>query len=80
MQGTDGQSQLSCSNDSSGDGASGVLSFLGESPLFDWSVAEEDKAERTLSRSAEKVKILEEQLLRSASSAAMTATVSAPLE
>jgi hypothetical protein len=50
MRGTDGQSQLSCGDDRSGDGASGVLSFLGESPLFDRSVTEEDEAERTLSR------------------------------
>mmetsp|Transcript_35074 Transcript_35074/g.73994 ORF Transcript_35074/g.73994 Transcript_35074/m.73994 type:complete len:1706 (-) Transcript_35074:109-5226(-) len=49
-----------------GDGASGVLSFLGESPLFDQSVTEENEAERNLSRSAEKVKNLEERLLRSA--------------
>mmetsp|Transcript_9554 Transcript_9554/g.20753 ORF Transcript_9554/g.20753 Transcript_9554/m.20753 type:complete len:146 (+) Transcript_9554:775-1212(+) len=80
MRGTDGQSQLSCGDDRSGDGASGVLSFLGESPLFDRSVAEEDEAERTLSRSAEKVNNLEERLLRSASSAATTSTASAPSE
>jgi len=53
-------------------GASGVLSFLGESPLFDQTIEEEeaeveDEAERNLCKSAEKVKKLEEHLLRNAS-------------
>jgi len=55
-----------------GGGASGVLSFLGESPLFDQTIEEEegegeDEAERNLCKSAEKVKKLEEHLLRNAS-------------
>ncbi|KAL9180436.1 hypothetical protein ACHAXT_008406 [Thalassiosira profunda] len=49
-----------------GDGASGVLSFLGESPLFDNTIVEEDEVENNLQRSAEKVKKLEEHLLRGA--------------
>jgi len=67
------RSQSLSSNNSnmigSGDGASGVsgvLSFLGESPLFDQTISEENEAERNLCRSAEKVKWLEEHLLRSA--------------
>ncbi|KAL7539525.1 hypothetical protein ACHAXR_009909 [Thalassiosira sp. AJA248-18] len=49
-------------------GISGVLSFLGESPLFsDETITEEQyEAETNLTRSAEKVKRLEEHLLRSA--------------
>lgn len=55
-----------------GDGASGisgVLTFLGESPLFDQTLIseEEDEVERNLCRSAEKVKRLEEHLLRTSS-------------
>jgi len=54
-------------------GASGVLSFLGDSPLFDQTIEEEeeegeDEAERNLCKSAEKVKKLEEHLLRNAAS------------
>ena len=54
-------------------GVSGVLSFLGESPLFDIDqtlTAEENEAEKNLVRSAEKVKRLEEHLLRSATDGA----------
>ena len=47
----------------SGDGASGVLSFLGESPLFDQSVADSKEAEKNLTRSAEKIKRFEERML-----------------
>lgn len=60
------ESNLGNTIGSSNGGISGVLSFLGESPLFDQTVAEEDEAERNLNRSAEKVKRLEEHLLRSA--------------
>lgn len=48
---------------SSGDGASGVLSFLGESPLFDQSVADSKEAEKNLTQSAEKIKRFEERML-----------------
>jgi chromosome segregation ATPase len=56
--------------DGEASGISGVLTFLGESPLFDQTMisAEENngnEVERNLCRSAEKVKRLEEHLLRS---------------
>ena len=52
-------------------GVSGVLSFLGDSPLFDQTIddeeeEEENEVERNLCKSAEKVKRLEEHLLRNA--------------
>ena len=47
----------------SGDGASGVLSFLGESPLFDQSVTDSNEAEKNLTQSAEKIKRFEENML-----------------
>ena len=58
--------------DGSNGGISGVLSFLGESPLFDETIAEDDdgdEATRNLDRSAEKVRRLEEHLLRSVAKA-----------
>ena len=56
--------------DSSGEegatsGASGVLSFLGESPLFDTAIVEKNEVERNLSRSAERMNKIEGHLLRS---------------